>query len=433
MKIVVPIYRFNWYRTLAPVVDEALRRGYDVECWHNESSANFSSNRPSAEKMPRFSHGSPSVSTYESEDELQDKVLRCDADAIVSIDLPLDAWLEQPGWNKRKFKYLTIATTDTLRRLLDKRMMDSTDLISVRSERELQSCIQDHTTDYKPWIEFAVAQGKDGARFINLVQPRIGKEWDEELIGEFRKKAVVCGYPFLDAFKQICPDEVRARWNIEPQQKVVGFWSTPTQGRGYHGDWDCLFAEKNRFRFRYRAMRAYGLKGWGIPFCNEEQILRAVHHFAFNNDAVLVTKLRHYQQPGESLYSRFTDRVVGEDGYYPHTAFELAAISDLMIGFHTTGMTEAVFAGSPVLNLVIPGFPHDLHMNTIHFFDGMYDHPGVVYRRQVREAVSQLPTQKLADFPLVQEQAKSYKNDFCGPDADSFSARLLNEFEKRRA
>ena len=53
MKLLFPIYRFNWYRTVAPVIDEALRRGHEVLCLHNEAEQ-FASNRPDESLLPKF-------------------------------------------------------------------------------------------------------------------------------------------------------------------------------------------------------------------------------------------------------------------------------------------------------------------------------------------------------------------------------------------
>jgi len=429
MKIVFPIYRFNWYRAVAPVIEECLKRGHEVECWHNQLSSQYASNRPSAESMPRFDYGQPQVRDYHSFDELDEFMVGCEADVVVSIDLPMERWIEKSDWESRQFRYVTIATTDTLRRLLNPEMLDATDLITVRSEREREACIEDHTTDYRPWVERARREGGDGRRFIPLVKDRVGQEWSDEMVENFRRKVRVSGYPFLDALVRVDRAEVRRRWGIGPDEPVVGFWSTPTQGRGFHGNWDRLFAEKNRLSFRYRSLRAYGLSGLKKPYCNERQILRSVQKFARHNEAVLVTKLRHYQERGTSLYSQFTDRVVGEDSYYPHTAFELSAIADVMIGFHTTGMAEAVFAGAPVINLVIPGFPQELHMNTLHYFDGMYDHPGIVTRLPVPEAVQSLPRMRLSEVPRDESARRNYLKRYCGPTAGPYSPSVVDGIE----
>jgi hypothetical protein len=429
MKLLFPLYRFNWYRTVAPIVEEALRRGHEVVCLHNESGGNFSSNRPEASLLPRWRHGPPAYEAYRSEEELWAKVSGTDADLVVSIDLPLDEWIEREEWKRRRFAYLTVATTDTLRRLWDPAMLAATDAVAVRSEWEREACVLDHTTDYRPWLERCAALGADGDRYRPLMEPRVGREWPEGMAEAFRAKTIVAGYPLLDGVSLIDREEVVRRRGLDPARPVIGLWSTPTLGRGFYGPWDRVFAQPDRLRFRYRAVRGYGLRGLTQPYCNEETVLRAIRSFADRNEAQLVVKLRHYQGPEESLFTRYADAVVTEDCYYPHSALELAAIADLMIGFHTVGMPEAVYAGAPVLNLTIPGFRPELHARTLHFFDGMFAAEGVIRRWPAEEVGTRLADARLEDFAFDPEARQAYLRHFAGPEGGHGAARLLDSVE----
>src|SRR5262249_27779899 len=65
MRLGVLILRKNYYRLLGPVVEEALRRGYDVECWHDWSGPRRgakSSEFP--DTPPVFAAGTPRVTGY---------------------------------------------------------------------------------------------------------------------------------------------------------------------------------------------------------------------------------------------------------------------------------------------------------------------------------------------------------------------------------
>ena len=429
MKILFPLYRFNWYRTVAPIVDEALRRGHEVVCLHNESGGNFASNRPETSLLPRWSYGQPAYEAYRSEQELWAKVSGTDADLVVSIDLPLDEWIERAEWTRRRFAYLTVATTDTLRRLWSPAMLAATDAVAVRSEWEREACVLDHTTDYRPCLERCAALGRDGERYRPLMEPRVGREWPEGLAEEFRAKTIVAGYPLLDGISLIDREEVFRRRGLEEDRPVIGLWSTPTLGRGFYGHWDRVFAQPDPLRFRYRALRGYGLRGLTQPYCNEATVLRAIRTFADRHGAQLVVKLRHYQGPDESLFTRYADAVVTEDSYYPHSALELAAIADLMIGFHTVGMPEAVYAGAPVLNLTIPGFRPELHARTMHFFDGMFSADGVVRRWAAEKVVRWLADARLEDFRVDPGARQAYLRQFAGPEGGNFAARLLDSVE----
>src|SRR5262245_65290519 len=65
MRLGVLILRKNYYRLLGPVVEEALCRGYDVECWHDWSGPRRgakSSEFP--DTVPVFAAGAPRVTGY---------------------------------------------------------------------------------------------------------------------------------------------------------------------------------------------------------------------------------------------------------------------------------------------------------------------------------------------------------------------------------
>ena len=429
MKILVPILRFNWYRTLAPLVDECLRRGHQVTCLHNESDRNFESNRPNENLFPRFTHGTPQIDGYGDEDELYRKVLGGDHEVLLSIDLPLRNWVEDPQWADRTFRYVAITTPDTLKRLHDRETVDSVDCFALRTDYEREATIRDRTTDYRELYKIAQELGRDGLRYVGFVEPRLGKEWDDSLVDEFRRKSRICGYPLLDALNRVDRDEFRKELGVEPGRPIVGFWATPTAGRGAHANWDWILAEDRLAYFYAKSVRSYGLRGLGMPYVNESHLVKAVHKFARENDAFLVTKLRHYQKPGESVYSTYTDKVLGEDCFYPHSAMSLAAVSDLMVGFTTSGTPEAVWSGSPVLDIRVPGSRRDLLCESLHFWDGMLEHRGVVESMSSIEVKAQLPARKLDEFRMDPKARADYQNKFCGPDGGSFSGNVLDAVE----
>ncbi|MBC2601089.1 hypothetical protein [Puniceicoccus vermicola] len=429
MKILVPILRFNWYRTLAPVIDECLRRGHEVTCLHNDSERNFESNRPNDRLFPRFQHGTPLVDGYRNDDELYRKILGGDHEYLLSIDLPLREWIEDPKWSARKFQYVSITTPDTLKRLHDRETVAAVDCFALRTEYELEATILDRTTDYRSLYEEACSLEKDGLRYKGFVEPRLGKEWNPELVDEFRRKSRICGYPLLDALNLVDRDEFRKQLGVESGRPIIGFWATPTAGRGAHASWDWIFAEQRMHYFYAKAIRAYGIRGIAMPYVNEAHLVRSVYDFAQKNGAFLVTKLRHYQKPGESVYSTYTDRVLGEDCFYPHSAMSLAAVSDLMIGFTTSGTPEAVWSGSPVLDIEVPGSRRDLLCKSLHIWDGMLNHPGVVRSMTSQKVKTDLADKNLESFRFDAKAREDYMKKFCGPEGGGYSANVLDAVE----
>ncbi len=437
MNLLVPIYRFNWYRTLAPVVDEALARGHRVTCLHNVSGDNFASNRPSEDRFPKFRNGRPVIRGYDGDAALDREVLADGHDAIVSIDMPLRRWIDGPDWEHRRARYVALATPDTLKRLHDRPALDAVDLFLVRSEREREAAVLDRTTDYRELAREARSLGADGRRFLSFVEPRIGNEWDARMVADFRAKTKVCGYPLLDGLSLVDREEIVRRWKLRPEGPRIGLWATPVAGRGAHADWDRLFSETDRLRFRAKALRIRGLAGLREPFLNEEHCLDAIRSFADRNGAEMLVKLRHYQNPEGNLFADAADRVVGEDSFYPHSALEMASVCDLMIGFTTSGSPEAVWAGSPVLDIEPPGSGRDLLKRSLHFWDGMLDAPGVVRSLTAERLVRELPGMDLADFRFEAEALRRYREDYCGPatapterETRTFSAAALDAVEE---
>jgi len=429
MKILVPIVRFNWYRTLAPVVDECLRRGHEITCLHNDSDRNFESNRPNEDMLPEFRNGRPEIRGYASDEELEEAILFGSHEVVLSIDLPLRKWVEDPRWAERHFQYVAITTPDTLKRLHDRETVEAVDCFALRTDYEREATILDRTTDYGELFEEARSLGRDGVRYQGFVELRLGKEWTAELVDEFNGKVRICGYPLLDAAKLVDPEKFRKRMGLDANRPVVGFWATPTAGRGSHADWDWIFAEERLPYFYAKAVRAYGLRGLRMPYANESRVVKAVYDFAKKNGAQLVTKLRHYQKPGESVYSTYTDAVLGEDCFYPHSAMSLASVSDLMIGFTTSGTPEAVWAGSPVLDINVPGSRRDLLCKSLHIWDGMLEHKGVVQSMSSTALINELPRRKLEEFQMDTKARVEYQEKFCGPDGGPFSAKVLDAVE----
>ena len=89
MRIAFVIHRRNYYRLLGPAVEEGLRRGWRVECWHDWSQprrGGKSSEFPDA--VPPLRHGTPEIHTFQGLDDLAVRLRADSPDAIVALDPP---------------------------------------------------------------------------------------------------------------------------------------------------------------------------------------------------------------------------------------------------------------------------------------------------------------------------------------------------------
>jgi len=88
MHIAFLIERFGYYKFYGPVILEALRRGWGVECWHNYSHTRTGTKSylfPHIEKAPSFGSGAVGLRTYASEEELSHLIADSAVDVVVSL------------------------------------------------------------------------------------------------------------------------------------------------------------------------------------------------------------------------------------------------------------------------------------------------------------------------------------------------------------
>jgi hypothetical protein len=432
VRIAFPILRLNWYRIVAPIIDEALKQGHQVECWHNRDPANWASNSPDLARMPAFQHGSPTVRDYSSDDELKQFFFKRPVDAAISIALPPKEWLPDMQASRQRPLYGVVSTPDTLLNLLTESQMAACDVIALRSEYERESAVLDHTAEVSN--DLAMAERRTDSlktKYVQLFRSRMEHPWNSDLVNRFREKSALTGYPMLDAIQKIDKEAVRSRWKIPTGVPVVGLWAAPYLGRGFYGAWDRIFTSPDRWRFAFRSFRAVGVRGLLAPYVNEISVVHAVRDFCDRNHCLLATKMRHYQPQNSTdhLYAEVSDRVVGEERHYPHSAMELAAISKVMIGFYTTGTTEAIASGAFVLDVNVPGSQRDIHERASRFFGGMFDWPGAVTNLKAEDLINQLPHQDLERFEVKASARNQYMARYCGPMDGCHSARVIRAVE----
>ena len=71
MKVAFLIERRNYYRLFGPIVDRALERGWETECWHDWGQPRTGPKGSEfPDTAPAFRHGRPGMRTYRGSSEL---------------------------------------------------------------------------------------------------------------------------------------------------------------------------------------------------------------------------------------------------------------------------------------------------------------------------------------------------------------------------
>src|SRR5262245_22068413 len=187
MRLAILIHRKNYYRLLGPVVDEALRRGHVVECWHDWGGARDSV-KEFPDVAPAFRSGAPEVMTFSGARDLVERWRADPPDVVVSIDPPDP---EVHAAAKTRWVWLQYGADIVMLEIagpgLTARGIADADSVALYSEHWMR--------EIERWV------------------PEAG----EGLAG----KAEAVGAPELDALAAIDRDEVRGRLGLPSDRPIV--------------------------------------------------------------------------------------------------------------------------------------------------------------------------------------------------------------------
>jgi len=400
MRIAFLIERANFYRLFAPVVDEALRQGWEVECWHDYSQARHGQkgyNFPAVESAPRFVHGAPRLRTYHGSLELRGVLQQNGTDAVVSLtprssELGGDA-VSSPA----KWLMLQHALSNFIGYGCEGfRGSDGVGLYS------------DH------WTEL----GLEYFREKQLI--RAGDHVEEEI----QKKALAVGFPEMEASKLVDPGGVRRRLGI-PLDRPVVILLPYSYGFGLSS-----FRATHRGQERSRRSQLSGV----VRQCwTDLNVVRAVRAFCDRNGAHLIVKAR-LKRPQPIYTKALADTYMYDESVYPATILEVLSIASLCIGFYSTTVHEAAYLGIPSLSIrpVDPDVRGDRAVR-LTFMDrskSSFDFPGVAAVLEMAEAITDLPRKSLQDFTMDAQARAAYVEKFLGYDDGHSSKRVLDAIRR---
>lgn len=413
------IERNVFYQYLGPVIEAALGRGWEVECWHDYGYPRWGLKAyqfPSASSVPVFRHGAPSVKGYAGSSELREWLLARPVDVVVSLNAPVKYFDAPPAAG-------SIPPWIGLQRVGDFFQNNgpegvlSCDAIAVHSDW---------------WVQWAAGYLQD----IGTTRP--GDQFAQRLSA----KAVPVGFTELDQRGSIDPREVRRRWGIGPDQPVVVL--LPFPGSVYPESFWARHAYLEpspvvrllrllaHRRFEYWPHLA---RGW-----HDVAVTKAVRAFCDRNGAFLIVKSR-LKNPIPAHTRSVADLCLYDASYYPATIVEALSIANLCISFYSTGGMEAVALGAPHLCVTFSADDlHDWHdglrQRFVRYFypqySDMFHCPGVSTTISIPELIATLPSKRLGEFALEPQARRRYVQKYWGPE-DGQSAQRVVELMQRVA
>lgn len=396
MRIAFLILRKNYYRLLAPVVEEALRRGWQVECWHDWSQPRTGTKASEfPDEAPVYRSGSPGIRNFNGLGDLAERWRAEPPDAVLSLDPP---YVDVKQAAKAKWLWLQY----------------STDIVFLGTPQGVLD--SDAVGLYSPFWADVLMQ-----RFAGT-----------GLADEARQRTIPVGVPELDALSAIDPEEVRRRLRLPSSQPIVLYLPFPLRSNPATFWLRHVYAPSTRLGQGLRTVLGRRLEYWPhvVNGWNDRRLVEAIHAFCKRNGAILVMKARA-KDPAPRYAVRRADRILYDQSQYPPTILELLSVASLCILSYSTAALEAAYCGVPSLCLAPDAVDMGLEplwAESVHNGNpgGIYNWPGVAYWRPLMTAFDGLRQWTLADFKFDSVARRSYVERFLGFDDGRSSARLLD-------
>lgn len=414
------------YKHFGPVIDESLKRGHKVFCFHNYAKLKQKNKMyqfPSIETAPRFSSPDVIFVSFNGDDELVSKIRESKINVLVSLSfLPKHVDLKH---KLEKIGVAWVAMQCVGDSLAHAELWIVPDLNLMYSTR---------------WIDLAV-EGLLNRKIISLTKV-------EETRQKLRDKSVIVGFSELEQIIMFENAKIKKDWGIPVDKKVVLFLPFPFQSSADRFWKPFIYEKKNIFiklffvffypiLFPLLAKRRPGLKQWFRFFKqvikkeNDFQLVKKLKKFCEKNNAYLLVKSRKKDMV-KPYMKEFADKILYDEDAYPSTIIKCLAISDLCCNFYSSTVLEASFLGVP--NICISPNKHDLvdvsnHLWKIFLATDLYNFPGVSYKLGISEAIKAFSEKTFADFPLNKEKQKEYVEKYVGPKEGGYSTMTVKALE----
>lgn len=407
MKLGFEIGRIGVYRLFGPVIDEALRQGHEVECWHDYSHGRVGLKGyqfPSLSAAPAFAHGRPVLKPYEGLRDLGRLAAGVDAAVAVAGAHAKEKADAMRGGAKRVV------------------VQHGIDLFhnSTPSQLAAYDLIGMHTAWWLEWAgRYYERQAASWARVARDVQ----------------RKTAAIGMPALDQRRLVDPREVRRRLGIPASQPVVVLLPFP----GSINPWSFwvrkIHLEPWRLRRALNSLAHRRLDYWRRAWERSADIdaVKALRRFCDRNGALLLAKWRR-KTPLPGYTRALADRCLDDASDYPATIMEVLAIANLCVGFYSFAVLEAAALGAPYLCLTFTAKEYyDDQAHRWPWFDsifnaqegGLFQYRGVSSAMTISEGIAALAGMRLADFTTDADARGRYVATYVGAADGTSSSRLL--------
>ena len=428
MRIGFLISRNTCYKHFGAIINEALKRGHEVFCFHDYSQprdGNKGYQFPSLSDMPKFAFGNPKAINFNHNAALIEKIKENKVQVLVSSNM-LGSNVELKN-TLSAVGIFWVALQPVCDSLFTAEFWHVPDIYLVYS---------------LTWVELAVE-----CLLKTKIIPISEKENTKQRL---LAKSVAVGFPELDQDRMIDASKIKKDWGIPEDKKVVlflpftfnscadRFWIPFVYGKNN------LFIQALLVLFypilfpllvNKRPKLGQWLGFWGQVFRkeNDKTLMKSLKKFCQKNNAYLLVKSRK-KDPVKPYLARIADKVLYDEELYPSTIVKCMKVSDLCCNFYSASVLEAAFMGVPGICLAPTlrdwsGLQYKEWEVIFEKANDFHDFPGVSYKLSIPEAIRAFSEKTLADFPLNKEKQKEYVKKFVGDLDDEYSLKAVKAIE----
>lgn len=416
MRILFHIHRHNYFRILAPIIEECLRRGHEALCLYSAEKSADSLKGCSLITPDSFScfsadSGRLLVESYNNKDSfhalLKENARSGPLCGIAALPYEGQRILDAAGGT---FVYVQY-TVEIVGPLLSS---ESADLFTPKLWMA-QSAY---------WKEYLRAAFREGALSAN-------RDIDAFIEATFCE----VGAPQFDVLNSLSVEPVRRQFNIPDGKRIVLLGGFPYESNP-KTTWSLAFTSHSSLHRLARAVRYMNPKLFKRPKVTDREFCRNLKAFCDANNAVLIVKARRKDSVPSYLQS-LSHRVVYDDELGTAAILELMIAADLAISFTSCIVFEAVRCGVPHLCVdllcdseLLEAIPLLRHVWGVGGEETFHDFSGATKRLEAAEAIEYLKRVKLAEQDWFHKSRQAeYVRKHLGTSDCMSGARVLDVLE----
>lgn len=412
MKVLFIIDRINYYRIIAPLIQEFLSSGHSVDCAHDYSKP-MSKRRLDEcrlEWTPIFDQDKNfHPFSFIDNHELFRKIENDGYDYVFTISLSHAQEAYVKSMQFCKWVCIPPFSDDWILMLVDVDTLDSIDYFLLQSEY---------------WLERNV-------RFLKELFGWFGEEEENK----FRSKAKCLGWIQGDQTARVDKERTYCELGIPPDKKVVLWFNFSVDVTRFSWKQQLFTYNSTSERIKYILKNCRNpIKAWVSFFeVHIGDLLNMVREYCWDNNACLVMKYRNRDKI-LTVEREKCDYFFNDIAYYPSINNKLLAITDLCVSPFSLAARDAAAEG-------IPSIVHDFH----HIMDATYYEMKTPMYKSYEEEYGYMNFPNLIDFTRCKEEfrellfsrdlksrsvpessVRDYTNTFIGEYGVSASERMVS-------